>query len=72
MDAAQRVLLTLARILARKYPGTSWAPADGSGDASRGSVVVQLASPDDLDAIQERRMRRGGPSRHDRIDAGMQ
>ena len=55
-EQQRQVADTLSRILARKHPGTSWTVADGSSDTAPGTVVLQLARPDQLDAIRERRV----------------
>ena len=51
----QAVAQALARILNRRHPGVSWTPANSSGDTSARAVVVQLASPSQLDTLNERR-----------------
>jgi hypothetical protein len=54
-DAQRRAVAeTLARILTRKHPGSSWTSTDGGSDTSAGAIVVQLSRPHQLDAIPER------------------
>jgi hypothetical protein len=63
-----QVAETLARILARKHPGTVWTVPDSSGDASTAAVVVKLARPDDADSLSQRRMSAGSSMDDDGID----